>query len=151
LKLDAIEFLHRVCLHIPGLYEALIRYYGYYSNAARGNRKKLGLEPDILDGKFGEVDVIDDAPSKRACRKSWAQLIYKVYEVDPLLCPNCGSQMKFIAFIQSHIEIKKILKHIKLWPVEYPENSVNARASPNNYSLNLDLLSKQVNSRHINL
>ena len=149
--LDAIEFLHRVCLHIPGPYEALIRYYGYYSNAARGKRKKSGLELDILDGKFGDVDVIDDAPSKRACRKSWAQLIYKVYEVDPLLCPNCESQMKFIAFIQSHIEIKKILKHIKLWPIEYPENSVNARASPNNYTLNLDLLSKQVNSRHINL
>jgi len=99
----------------------------------------------------GDVDVIDDAPSKKVCIKSWAQLIYKVYEVDPLLCPNCGSQMKFIAFIQSHIEIKKILKHIELWPVEYPENSVNARASPNNYTLNLDLLSKQVNSKHINL
>lgn len=54
--------------------------------------------------------------------------------------------MKFIAFIQSHIEIKKILKHSKLWPVEYPEISGNARASPNNL-LNLDLLSKQVNSK----
>jgi hypothetical protein len=34
--LDAVEFLHRVCLHIPDSYESLIRYYGYYSNAARG-------------------------------------------------------------------------------------------------------------------
>ena len=34
--LDAIEFLHRVCLHIPDPYESLIRYYGFYSNAARG-------------------------------------------------------------------------------------------------------------------
>jgi len=33
--LDAIEFLHRVCLHIPEHYEALIRYYGHYANAAR--------------------------------------------------------------------------------------------------------------------
>ena len=81
--LDAIEFLHRVCLHIPEPYEALIRYYGYYSNAARGKRKKLGLEPDLLDGKVVEVEFIDDAPSKKTCRKSWAQLIYKVYEVDP--------------------------------------------------------------------
>ncbi len=44
--------------------------------------------PDILDGKVGNIDIVDDAPSKRTCRKSWAQLIYKVYEVDPLLCPN---------------------------------------------------------------
>ncbi|MCX6556610.1 MAG: transposase [Candidatus Aminicenantes bacterium] len=42
--MDAIEFLHRVCLHIPEHYEALIRYYGYYANIARGKRKKLGLE-----------------------------------------------------------------------------------------------------------
>lgn len=91
---------------------------------------------------------MDDAPLKRHCRKSWAQLIYKVYEVDPLLCPTCGSQMKFIAFFQSHIEIKKILKHIKLWPVEYPGSRGNACASPNNYKLNSDLLSKQVNSKH---
>jgi len=62
-----------------------------------------------LDGKFSDAEIIDDAPSKKACRKSWAQLIYKVYEVDPLLCPDCGSQMKFIAFIQNHMEIKKIL------------------------------------------
>ncbi len=108
-------------------------------------------KPDNLDGKFGRIDIVDDAPSKRACRKSWVQLIYKVYEVDSLLCPSCGSQMKYSAFIQSHIEIKKILKHIKLWPIDYPEISGNARASPNNYLLNLDLLSKQMNSKHINL
>ncbi len=96
--LDAIEFLHRRCLHIPDPYESLIRYYGYYSNAARGKRKKLGLDPadDI------EIDIIDDSPSKKACRKTWAQLIYKIYEVDPLLCPKCGSRMKIIAFIQDY-------------------------------------------------
>ena len=68
--LDAIEFLHRVCLHIPEPYEALIRYYGYYSNAARGKRKKLGLEPDLLEGKVVEVEFIDDASSKKTCRIS---------------------------------------------------------------------------------
>jgi len=80
--LDAIEFLHRVCLHIPGHYEALIRYYGHYANAARGKRKKLGLEDQL------QIKIIDDAPNKRVCRKSWAQLVYQVYEVDPLKCPN---------------------------------------------------------------
>ena len=80
--LDAIEFLHRVCLHIPGHYEALIRYYGHYANAARGKRKKLGLEIEL------PLNIIDDVPNKRVCRKSWAWLIYQVYETDPLQCPN---------------------------------------------------------------
>ena len=28
----------------------------------------------------------------RAVRQSWAQLIKRIYEVDPLLCPSCGSE-----------------------------------------------------------
>jgi len=106
--LDAIEFLHRVCIHIPDPYESLIRYYGFYANAARGKRKKLGLEKE--EAPNIDVKVIDDAPSKKVCRKSWSQLIFKIYEVDPLKCPQCGSEMKIIAFIQDHQEIKKILK-----------------------------------------
>jgi len=30
--------------------------------------------------------VVDDAPNKKTCRRSWAQLIYQVYEIDPLKC-----------------------------------------------------------------
>ncbi len=59
--------------------------------------------------------------------------------------------MKFIAFIQDYAEIKKILKHLDLWPVEYPRIKEGDRASPVNLPLNLNLLSKQVNSKHINL
>ena len=42
-------------------------YYGYYSNAARGKRKRLGLE------EVSPPVVVDDAPDKRTCRKSWAR------------------------------------------------------------------------------
>lgn len=33
-----------------------------------------------------------------ARRKSWARLIRRVYEVDPLLCP-CGKRMRVVGFI----------------------------------------------------
>jgi hypothetical protein len=29
-------------------------------------------------------------------------LIKRIYEVDPLVCPSCGSEMKVIAFIIDH-------------------------------------------------
>ena len=123
--LDAIEFRHRVCLHIPSHYEALIRYYGYYANAARGKRKKLGLEDQL------QIKIIDDAPDKKTCRKSWARLIYQVYEIDPLQCPKCGAQMKIIAFILEREEVIRILKHLAMWPIEYPgPAAIEARASP---------------------
>ena len=29
-------------------------------------------------------------------------MIRKVYEIDPLLCPKCGGQMRIIYFIEEH-------------------------------------------------
>ena len=46
---------------------------------------------------------------KAKASASWARLIHKIFEVDPLLYPNCGKEMKIIAFITNHQEVKKIL------------------------------------------
>ena len=118
--LDVIEFLHRVCLHIPEHYEVLIRYYGHYANAIRGKRKKLGLENQL------PPDIIDDTPDKKICRRSLAQLVYQVYEVDPLKCSKCGAQMKIIAFILEREEVIRILKHLGMWSIEYPKSAAIA-------------------------
>jgi len=32
----------------------------------------------------------------------------------PLLCPQCGAEMKVIAFIENHKVIDKIIDHLKL-------------------------------------
>jgi len=48
---------------------------------------------------------------------NWAALIKKVYEVDPLRCPECGGEMKVISFIdkcQADV-VEKILRHCGLW------------------------------------
>jgi hypothetical protein len=53
----------------------------------------------------------------RPCNFTWAKLIKRVYEVDPLLCPQCGTTMKGISFIEPPQQdvIEKILKHCGLW------------------------------------
>ena len=51
---------------------------------------------------------VDSADYKQA----WVRLLAKVYEVDPFVCPVCGSQMKVIAIIHDTEEIKKILAHL---------------------------------------
>lgn len=53
--------------------------------------------------------------SSKAWRKNWARLIQKIYQVDPLLCPKCLSQMRVIAFIKDQPLIEKILSHLGLW------------------------------------
>ena len=84
-----LEFLAELSQHIPNTYEQLIRYYGYYSARSRGFRrrevklKKLANQPDI------EPELPDPEAEKKPVSKSWARLIKKVYEVDPLKCPVC--------------------------------------------------------------
>jgi hypothetical protein len=41
-------------------------------------------------------------------------MIRKVYEVDPMLCPQCGGQMRVIAFITDYSVLDPIINHLKL-------------------------------------
>ena len=57
--------------------------------------------------------IIEDEASFKPSR-GWAEMIKKVYEVDPLLCPKCRGQMHIISFIDDHKVIDKIISHLKL-------------------------------------
>jgi len=105
---DAPEWLAAMCSHVPNPGEQMVRYYGWYSNASRGKRQKSAEEnavPNIIES--------DSAPA--ACRKSWARLIQKIYEVDPLTCPKCRGTMRIISTIEDQEAIKSILNHLGLW------------------------------------
>ncbi len=62
-------------------------------------------------------------------------LIKRVYEVDPLCCPQCGGQMKVVAFLEppQREVIEKILQHCGLWQASAP------RAPPDVDGLVLEL------------
>ncbi|MGB6866875.1 MAG: transposase [Candidatus Aminicenantaceae bacterium] len=101
-----LEFIARVTSHIPDKGQVMIRYYGIYANAHRGKINKAGVSrshPPIIEEEERFV------PSK-----GWAEMIRKVYEVDPQLCPACGGHMSIIAFIEDHKVIDKIVDHLKL-------------------------------------
>ena len=108
---DALECLAAMCSHMPNKGEQMVRYYGYYSNVARGKRKKAAEDDNI-------PCVLEPELSDREFRKNWARLIQKIYEVDPLVCPKCSGEMRIIAFIEDPALIKKILKHLGLWHIK---------------------------------
>jgi hypothetical protein len=91
--LPPLDFLAEFTQHIPANGSHLIRYYGWYSNKSRGMRKKAEVEASA------ESSSEDNAPAATVVRSSqtWAMLIKRVYEVDPLSCPKCGGQMKIVA------------------------------------------------------
>jgi hypothetical protein len=43
-----------------------------------------------------------------------AEMIRKVYEVDPMVCPQCGARMKVIAFLTDFSVVDRIIGHLKL-------------------------------------
>jgi len=104
-----LDFMAHLAGHIPSPYESLVYYYGIYSSSHRGKEKRektenKDVEVEKVTGKKGTV--------RGKITSTWARLIRKIFEFDPLKCKKCGGEMKIIAFITKGKEIKKILKHI---------------------------------------
>jgi len=130
---DPAEFLARVIMHIPEPRGHLVRYYGAYSNVSRGKRRRqtetaVGVSPcDSEQAPSARADR-DHSPDARALRRSWAQLIKRVYEVDPLVCPSCGGEMRIIAFIIDHDVVDAILRHLAKAEARSPRGPPSAAA-----------------------
>jgi len=104
--MDYLDFIARVTSNISDKDQVMIRYYGLYANAHQGKKRKTEDDPShppIID------DELSFVPSK-----GWEEMIRKAYEVDPLICPQCGGEMKVISFIEDHKVIDKIIAHLKL-------------------------------------
>jgi ribosomal protein S27E len=106
----AMEWLAAMCSHIPNRGEQMVRYYGWYSNVSRGKRQMAGKDDDV-------PCILEPQEDSKAFRKSWARLIQKIYEVDPLVCPRCQGIMRIISFIEDKQVIRAILEHLGIWLV----------------------------------
>jgi hypothetical protein len=130
---SALDFLAEVTQHIPDKGEHLVRYYGWYSHRQRGIRKKRRQSGEVeTDQPTIDRSALDTQKSATGgALSAWAMLIKRVYEVDPLECPCCGGQMKFVSFIErcQGDMIEQILRHCGLW--EGPlRTSAGPRAPP---------------------
>jgi len=105
------DFLAALTSHIPTHRQKYRNMYGIFSNRTRGYNKKNNT---AIEQVF-PVECPDTTPAQRKYKQSWAILLRKVHEVDPLICKKCGSRMKVIAVITEHSSLKKILKHVGLW------------------------------------
>ena len=112
---DPNELLARVLLHIPEPRRHVIRSNGAYSNAARARRarEKTAADDDAAVALPPPAMPVPTDADARALRRRWAQLIRRIYEVDPLVCPRCGETMRIIAFITEPKVINTILRHLE--------------------------------------
>jgi len=127
------QWLALLCRHIPDRYdrrkslwdEHLVRYVGWYSNRARGERAKAQKTQDAPALGASPIEPVSEPASAFAAhaRSAWARLIRKVYEADPLECQKCHGPMRIIALIDDPPVVRRILEHLGLWQPEAMERS----------------------------
>ena len=110
------DFIAAITQHIPDRSFQLVRYYGWYSNKMRGQRDKREAEEAQADAgmTIQVIDVTEHLP-RRIPSAKWRELIKKVWEADPLLCPRCSREMRIVALINDGDVIERILRHLGLW------------------------------------
>jgi hypothetical protein len=106
--LDPLEWLARMSDHVPDPGQHRTLFYGEYANRVRGAGRRP--EPDTA--------LTAETPPRRRSSPSWARLIARVYQVDPLVCLRCGQRMSILAFVTDQHSIRRILEHFGLPPPE---------------------------------
>ena len=107
---DPLDFLARLLMHIPEPRLHTIRYTGAYSSVSRA-RRRAALPNEHHPGTATVGDDAPSTPERRRLRRQWAQMIRRIFEVDPLIC-DCGETMRIISFITNPTAINKILDHL---------------------------------------
>jgi hypothetical protein len=106
--LGPLEWLARMSDHIPDPGQHRTILYGHYANRTSGARRRGESESPEASAE----------PPRRRCSPTWARLIAKIYQVDPLVCSRCGQKMQIIAFLTDTFAIQRILDHLGLSPPE---------------------------------
>ncbi len=109
---DPIDWIAKVTSHIPQRGAHTIRYCGAYSNSYRGKLRKraISADPTAVCSSQPESEWVVQR------RRNWAILIRLVYEVDPLLCPNCHSKMEIVSVIKDGKARYWLIYNINLIP-----------------------------------
>jgi hypothetical protein len=105
-RMDYLEFIARVTSHIPDKGQVTVCYYGLYANAHRGKVKKVSLE--TLPLRMAEKEL------RPIPAKGWAEMIRKMYEVGPMVCPQCGGRMRIITFLTDYVVVDRIIDRLNL-------------------------------------
>ena len=107
---DPLDWIHTVTAHIPDRGQHQVRYYGALSNRARASSAFRRAE--IREATLSPGGVNDPSEFTRDKRASWARLLRKIFEADPLLC-SCGATMKIVSLITEPKVVDRILRHLE--------------------------------------
>ncbi|MBX7145438.1 MAG: transposase [Oligoflexia bacterium] len=104
-----LDFLAELQQHVFDSWEQNTRWFGAYSCRTRG---EAALNATATPSAPNAITQIPEPATKPSA--SWARCMKKILEIDPLLCPRCGSQMHIKAFITDPTQVDKITSGLGL-------------------------------------
>jgi hypothetical protein len=118
MELDPVEFVHALGRQVPDPGQHMVRYYGLYAN-----RSRRGWQARWRGEPWGEREPASTVPAPEVSEPthrvragspagSWARLLRRVLEVDPLLCPQCGVEMRVVSVVTEPRVVDRILRHV---------------------------------------
>jgi hypothetical protein len=117
MTLDPLDFLERISRFIPYPRRHRRHYHGVLAPSSPLRKQVAANAKKRLDGSKTRQET-DEKVTKAS--RGWAQLIARIYEVDPLTCSSCGKKVKIITFVTHPEHIRRILRGIG-WPISIPE------------------------------
>ena len=129
ITLTPLELLDRLVRFIPAPRRHLHRYHGVFAPHSALRARVVARAGQALMAPPAAPDDLADVIRRGLCllphaghplpepitaaplqARSWARLIARIYEVDPLRCRHCGGTMRLIAFIVEPAAIMRILE-----------------------------------------
>ena len=133
LSLTPLEFIDHLAALIPPPRLHRHRYHGVLAPHAplRLAATAYGRDADLTHSP--PPPEVSPPAAAAPCGRSpahylWAMLLARLFESLPLVCPNCGADMRIVAFITEAAPVRRILNHIGE-PAEPPRISP-ARGPP---------------------
>lgn len=123
ITLSPIEFIDKIATLVPPPRIHRHRYFGVLAPNSPYREQVTSHASQVLDdGSITTTDSLketttesNDSSSTKKSSSShylWAILIARIYAVFPLVCPDCGGQMRIIVFIREKPIIHEILNSI---------------------------------------
>jgi hypothetical protein len=115
ITLEPLRFLRRLCWLIPPPAQPQLRYHGVLAGNAAWRDQITPRPPLVLRLQPTSEQLLQN-PERRGDKRTWAQLLARVYQIDIETCPRCGGRLKPIAVIREPDVINKLLRHLRIGP-----------------------------------
>jgi hypothetical protein len=117
LSLTPLELIDHLAALIPPPRRHRHRYHGVLAPNSPLRAAAVVLGRDLTDdpSASAELPAPSPAPAPNArspARYLWVMLLARLFESLPLVCPNCGADMRIIAFVTEAVPVQRILAHI---------------------------------------